>query len=269
VSEETGVRGERRGLSGKLAIVTGASSGIGRATAFELAARGSAVLLVARREDQLLETRRAIEADLLPGAAEVCVVDLGRDGAAAHVWQAAVDRWGGIDLLCNCAGSDGEGVLSTDLDLEHWRSVFQVNVTAALELVQYVARELIRRGTGGAVVNVASINGLSAEFGFADYNSSKGALISLTKSLAVDLGGAGIRVNAVCPGYVATEMTAQSLADAGARARIEGAIPLGRVGSAEEIARAIVFLLSDDSAYITGSTLVVDGGRLAGWKGAV
>jgi NAD(P)-dependent dehydrogenase (short-subunit alcohol dehydrogenase family) len=253
-----------RGLADKVAIVTGGSAGIGRATAETLAAAGARVLLVARRREKL---ESAVEE--IGDAAAGCPADVGDPEAARTVVQAALDRFGQVDLLCNNAGSDGQGRPFTDLDPAAWSRLLEVNVSGAFRLGQAVARHLLSRRAPGAIVNVASINGLSAEVNFADYNTSKGALVTLTKSMAVDLAGDGIRVNAVCPGYVETEMTASTLADPDARRRLERDIPLGRVGAAREIAETIAFLLSDHASYITGAAIVVDGGRTAGWKGAL
>ena len=140
------------------------------------------------------------------------------------------------------------GALPHDLDLASWRRVLDVDLTAPFRLSQALALHLREVGTGGAIVNVASINGVVAERGFADYNTAKGALIALTRSAAIDLAPDGIRVNAVCPGYIETEMSVEYLADDLTRRRIEEAIPLGRVGSAAEVARTIGFLLSTGRA---------------------
>ena len=161
-------------------------------------------------------------------------------------------------------GHLGDRDYTRDLGVGAVRTLLDANVVAPLRLAQALAQA----GTGRAIVNVSSINGRSAEEHFADYNASKAALISLTQSLAIDLAPRGIRCNAVCPGYTATEMTEPYLADSTTRTRIESAIPLGRVGRAEEVADAIAFLLSEHASYITGEALVVDGGRLSGWVGS-
>ncbi len=249
-----------KGLAGEVAVVTGASSGIGRATALALAAAGTHLVLVARREDRLAELIAEIGSAVQ--ATAVCA-DVLADDTPARVAEAAADL-GAWSLLVNNAGLDGQGASAEAIDVAEVRTLLDANVVAPLRLAQALAHT----GTGRAIVNVSSINGKSAEAHFADYNASKAALISLTQSLAIDLAPRGIRCNAVCPGYTATEMTAPYLADDATRRSIEAAIPLGRVGTSEEIADAIAFLLSGHASYITGEALVVDGGRLAGWVGS-
>jgi 3-oxoacyl-[acyl-carrier protein] reductase len=256
-----------RGLAGKVAIVTGASSGIGLATAQTLSESGVAVVLVARRTERLDDAVEALAA-ARHGEVIGCRADVATAGAAEATMGAAIERFGHVDLLVNNAGVDGQARDLADLDEAHWRHLTEVNVGGALRFSQALARHLRARAATGAIVNVSSINGLSAERHFADYNTSKGALISLTRSMAIDLAPQ-IRANVICPGYVETEMTAASLADANTRSRIEADIPLGRVGDSREIAETIAFMLSDHASYITGAIITADGGRTAGWRGAI
>jgi NAD(P)-dependent dehydrogenase (short-subunit alcohol dehydrogenase family) len=253
-----------RGLAGRVAIVTGASSGIGLATASALLDGGARVVLVARRAERLRAAVEGLRAD----TALAHVADVADAGAAEASVRAAVERFGRVDLLCNNAGVDGQARDVADLDGARWHELMEVNVGGALRLTQAFARHVRGRGATGAIVNVASINGLTAERHFADYNTSKGALIALTRSTAIDLAP-DIRANAVCPGYVETEMTAGYLADPDVRARVGHDIPLGRVGQPREIADTIAFLLSDRASYITGAIITADGGRTAGWRGAI
>ena len=250
------------GLGGKVAVATGGATGIGRAAAAVLVESGVQVLIVGRRADRLEDAARAL-------GATAFARDVAADGAAEAIIAAAVDRFGRVDLLCNNAGIDGAGRLLPDLPAESWQRVLDVNVTAAFHLSQAFAAHVRGREAGGAIVNVSSISGLVAERGFADYNTSKGALVALTRSAAVDLADDGIRVNAVCPGYVETEMTTVYLREPATRRRIEEDVPLGRVGAPEEVGAVIAFLLSDRSSYVTGAIVTVDGGRTAGWVGAL
>jgi NAD(P)-dependent dehydrogenase (short-subunit alcohol dehydrogenase family) len=257
-----------RGLAGKVAVITGASSGIGRATAGALAEAGAGVLLVARRKQNLDEAVSELQAAHGAEIACGCVGDVGEDDTAQRAFATAVERFGRVDFLCNNAALDGQGRNFIDLDPDEWTRLLNVNLGGAFRFSQILARHLRERQAPGAIVNVSSINGFSAEWHFADYNTTKGALIILTKSMAVDLAPE-IRVNAICPGYVETEMTASYLADDEARRRIERAIPLQRVGQPDEIAESVAFLFSDHASYITGATIVADGGRTAGWKGSL
>lgn len=222
------------------------------------------MVLVARREELL---REAV-AELEEGAALACPADVGDEASAAVAFEAAIGRFGQVDFLCNNAGADGQGRDFAELDEGAYRQLTEVNVGGAFRFSQALARHLRARRAPGAIVNVASINGILAERHFSDYNTSKGALIALTRSIAIDLAPE-VRANVICPGYVETEMTAHYLADPDARRRIEDDIPLGRVGLPHEIGETIAFLFSDHASYITGAAIMVDGGRTAGWRGGL
>lgn len=248
-----------RRFEGRGALVTGGSSGIGKATAARLLAEGARVVIDGRDEARLA----AAVQELAPGG-EISAIsaDVAREDEVTRLVDEALARLGRIDVLVNSAGIDGAGAEALDLSADGWRRVLDVNLTGPFLVAQAVARHMAATG-GGAIVNVASLNGLAAEAGFADYNTSKGGLVMLTRSLAVDLVQHNIRVNAVCPGYILTPMTAGYAADPATGAAIRAAIPMGRVGDPAEVAAAIAFLASDDASYITGELLVVDGGRLA------
>jgi NAD(P)-dependent dehydrogenase (short-subunit alcohol dehydrogenase family) len=245
-------------FSGRGALVAGGGSGIGLATAERLLREGARVVINGRDRTRLDAALSELEG---LGAVSAIAGDIGDEGDVGRVVAQATERLGRIDVLVNSAGIDGAGVSVLDLTTEGWRRVLDINLTGAFLLAQAVARTM--GDGGGAIVNVASLNGLAAEPHFADYNTAKGGMLLLTKSLAVDLVERKIRVNAVCPGYILTPMTEQYAADPQTAGAIRAAIPMRRFGDPAEVAGAIAFLASDDASYITGATLVVDGGRLA------
>jgi len=185
------------------------------------------------------------------------------DASAMHAAAAAARQGGRLDILVASAGVDGAGLDVLDLDPDGFARVMDVNVRGLFLASQAAGRLMASDGRGGSIVLVASVNGLEAERGFADYNASKGGAVLLARSMALDLAGRGIRVNAVCPGYVRTPMTEGYLADPNARGEILAHIPIGRVAEPDEIASVIAFLASDEASYVTGAAIVVDGGRSA------
>lgn len=246
-------------LSGKQALVTGASKGIGRAIALAYAEAGADVALVSRSADLLAETGKEIEA--LGRRALVVPADLtDRDAAAAAV-AAAIDGLGHLDVIVNNAGGSNFMVEFKDLRLRGWDKIMRLNLDSAMAVCHAAAPHLLARG-GGSVVNVASMAALGAPF-LAPYAAAKAGLVALTKTLAVEWASAGVRVNALCPGWTATDLNRNLWADEAANAATVSGVPMRRWGTAEEMAQPAVFLASAASAYMTGQVLFVDGGATA------
>jgi NAD(P)-dependent dehydrogenase (short-subunit alcohol dehydrogenase family) len=243
-------------LDGRVAIVTGASSGLGARFARVLHAAGAQVVVTARRRERL-----AALVDALPGAVAV-PADLTAAGAAEELVAAAVERLGRLDLLVNNAGATAD-VPALDLDVEEFRAVVEVNLTAPFAVAQAAARRMVDQG-GGVIVNVASQYGMvGVNAGIAAYAGSKGGLVNLTRQLAVEWARQGVRVNALAPGYFPSEMTADFFADDAQSRWLRRTSPMGRGGEDHELDGALLFLASDASSYVTGAVLAVDGGWTA------
>jgi meso-butanediol dehydrogenase/(S,S)-butanediol dehydrogenase/diacetyl reductase len=242
-------------FAARVAIVTGAASGIGAATAAAFAREGAHVV--------------GFDVDRERGAAMAAAtggtfvaVDVADDAALERAIADAARAHGRLDVLVGCAFQTAVGPVER-LGLAEWRRTLDVTLTAVFGGLR-AAVPLMRRSGGGAVVNVASISGLAGDRGLAAYNAAKAGVVNLTRTAALELASAGIRVNAVCPGLIDTPALQRAfgrLPERAAAAR--AAIPLGRFGTADEVAAAIVFLAAPEAAYITGTTLVVDGGLTA------
>ena len=246
-----------QGLSGKAAVVTGAASGIGRATVLRLAREGCRVWAADRAADGLAETAALAAAQGTP--IETVQADVAAPDAPTAVIGGAVARFGTLDLLMNNAGVGG----SKRADLTD-DDAFDAHLAVNLRSVFRFSRAAVAvMKTGGAIVNVASIFGMIGFPGTAAYAAAKAGVAGLTRQMAADYGPAGIRVNAIAPGLIETGMTQKRIADSEwVRGQMTDMIPLGRNGQPEDIAAAAAFLLSDDAAFISGQVLVVDGGWL-------
>ncbi|HEX5087370.1 MAG TPA: SDR family oxidoreductase [Nocardioides sp.] len=238
---------------GKVAIVTGAGSGIGAATARRLVERGDRVLLVGRDAERLARAHRVLGT----GATDVLAVDLTTERAGETVLGAALDRWGRVDVLVNNAGINRAGDFAT-LSMRDFDDIFAVNVRAPYALTRATVPHL---SPGSSIVFVGSNLSRYGKPGAAAYAASKAAVESLTRTLAVELGGAGIRVNAVSPGMTHTGMTAAGLADEERYRQLVANSPVGFLGVPDDIAATIAFLTSDASRYVNGAAIVIDGGR--------
>jgi len=248
-------------FEGKVVVVTGAGHGIGRATARRFAGEGAQVVVVDMSESGAAETVDLITAE--GGIAQAIVADVSDERAVADLGARIATAHGRVDVLHNNAGRLRGGSV-TDLSVDEWDLTFAVNVRSMF----LVSRALIplMLPSGGAIVNTASTSGLVGEMGIPAYNSSKGAVVNLTRQLAADYTRRGIRVNCVCPGWIPTgfnDPVLEGMSDDEVDAMVTATVPMGRQGTPEEIAAAVTFLASDDATYVTGHALVVDGGLTA------
>jgi NAD(P)-dependent dehydrogenase (short-subunit alcohol dehydrogenase family) len=253
-----------RPLEARVALITGAATGIGRATARLFAEAGARLVLSDQRAPELEQTVAAVRA--AGGEATAVVADLARPESAAAVVDAAVRAHGRLDVVFNNAGVGTMVVGGTveSIPLEKWDLALDVNVRA-IYLVSAAAVPHLRAAGGGAIVNTSSVSAFrgSRERPSHAYAASKGAVLALTRAMAASYGADKIRVNAICPGTIRTRLTADIIDAAEREAAAGHGIPLGRVGEPEDIARCALFLASDASAWITGTEIVVDGGMRA------
>jgi NAD(P)-dependent dehydrogenase (short-subunit alcohol dehydrogenase family) len=248
-------------MSGKVALVTGASSGIGRATAELFAERGCRVVLAARREGELAGLAKSIASRGAQATAVETDVSVAADveRMVAH----AIEACGRLDFAINCAGVEGKTYAIGDLPEDEWDQVLDINLKGTYLCLKYESRAMLECGNGGAIVNVGSINSFLGYPTFSAYCASKHGLIGLTSSVSAELAPHGIRVNLVCPGIIDTPMHRRArklFGDEAYDAFLQNSVHMKRAGQPGEIARSIAFLCSDDASYVTGTTLTPDGG---------
>jgi NAD(P)-dependent dehydrogenase (short-subunit alcohol dehydrogenase family) len=244
-------------LDGRVALVTGASSGLGARFAHVLGSAGASVVVAARRADRLEALASELDDALaVPG-------DMTRQEDRERLVDAALERYGRIDVLVNNAGV-GTPEPAESESPERFADVLDINLTASFAVTQLVGRSMLEAGRG-SVVNVASILGIVAagQIPFASYAASKGGLVALTRELAAQWSRRGVRVNAIAPGWFESEMTAEMFADERSMAWVARKAPMGRPGEPHELDGALLYLVSDASSYVTGQVLAVDGGWTA------
>ncbi len=246
-------------LTGRTALVTGASGTIGGAIAKVLAGAGAAVLVHYHNDEA---GAKAVYETIIAsgGAAYLCQFDLASDAQRADGFALVAQKTGGIDILVNNAAIQPVQALGS-MDDKDWRALFAVNLDAAASLTRQMARALIARQSGGAVINIASIEGLSPAAGHAHYAAAKAALIQFTRAAALEYGAHDIRVNAISPGLIDRDGLISDWPEG--VARWQEKVPLGRMGTPQDVANAALFLASPMSAWISGENLVVDGGMMS------
>jgi len=244
-------------LAGQVAIVTGAARGLGRAIAQTLAGAGAKVACVDVNQQTLADTIDAIRAS--GGTAEPIACDVTDSGRVSEVVTEVVDKWGALDILVNNAGITRDTLIMRMKD-DQWDAVIGVNLRGTFLFTRAATRPMMK-GRRGRIINIASVSGLMGNPGQANYSASKAGVIGLTRTVARELAGRNITVNAIAPGFIATEMTAalgQEILDG-----IRKQIPLGRLGQPQDVADAVLFLASQAAEYITGHVLSIDGGLTA------
>jgi 3-oxoacyl-[acyl-carrier protein] reductase len=251
-------------LKGRAALVTGASSGLGQQFARALADNGASVALVARRIDRLQTLKKEIEGK--GGKAVAIEADVTDRAAMARAFDAAEKAFGTVTILVNNAGVAQAALRATEVSPEEWRRVLSLDLDAVFYWAQEAARRMLAAKKPGSIVNIASVLGLAVAKGAVAYATAKAGVVQITKALALELAFKGVRVNAIAPGWFVTEINDEYLAgEAGAAIKRE--IPMGRFGKEGDLDGALLLLASDAGGYITGATIVVDGGQVVQIKG--
>lgn len=243
-------------LKGKTAVITGASRGIGKAIAIRFAKEGANLVISATNDKLLAEVKTELEA--FGGDVEQKTCDVSKYDSVADLMKLAVDTFGGIDILVNNAGIARDKLIMA-LKEEDWDDVIDINLKGTFNGIKAVTRTMLK-AKSGCMINITSVVGISGNAGQANYSASKAGIIGLTKSAAKELASRNIRVNAIAPGFIETDMT-DSVMDA-AKDAFLGNIPLARTGTADDVANLALFLASEESNYITGQVINVDGGLL-------
>jgi len=246
-------------LRDRSALVTGASSGIGEAIAHRLAAAGATVIIVYRSHAAAAK-KTVANIKAIGGEAMALRADLGREREIKSLFTQVLKRVGPLDILVNSAGMETKRPFLT-MPLKDWDQVMRVNLRAVFLCSQLAAQSMVRRNRG-VIINISSVHAVLPWIGYAHYCASKGGLEMLMKTMALELAGKGVRVNNVAPGAISTPINNSWLHDAAKRRRELKRIPLHRIGRPEEVAGAVLYLASDEASYVTGTTLVIDGGRV-------
>jgi NAD(P)-dependent dehydrogenase (short-subunit alcohol dehydrogenase family) len=246
-------------FSGKVALVTGGTSGIGKATAIEFARNGAKVVLTGRREKEGAQV--VAEIKKLGGEAAFVRADVSKDADVKRMVDFTVDKFGRLDIAFNNAGVEWKGPLDQATEAEY-RRIFDINVWGVLNSMRHEIPVMLKNG-GGAIVNTSSVAGHVGLAQVSVYIASKHAVEGLTKSVALEFAKQNIRINAIAPGVIATEMW-DRFAGEEMRDQVASIIPVARIGASEEIAAAVLYLCSDNAKFTTGTSLVVDGGFIAG-----
>ena len=243
-------------LTDKVAIVTGASRGIGEVIAKQLSSCGAKIILIARNSDQLVAVKETIISN--GGIAESIAGDVSNLNSISEIVTNTIDKWGQIDILVNNAGIARDNIIMR-MKEDDWDSVMNINLKGCFNGVKSVARPMIKN-KAGRIINITSVIGQIGNAGQSNYAASKAGIMGLTKSMAKELGSRNITVNAVAPGYITTDMT-NELNDE-VKEQLKSSIPLGRLGTPDDVANLVCFLASDEAGYITGQTFNVDGGMV-------
>ena len=254
---ETSSRRIQVDLSGQTALVTGASRGIGKSIALALGQAGAKVACIARNEEKLRETADAITS--AGGSAVVYACDVTDSAAVQKVVDAVVEDWGQLDIVVNNAGITRDTLIPRMSD-EEWDDVITTNLRSVF-LFTRAATQVMMRRRSGRIINISSVSGIMGNPGQANYSASKAGIIGMTQTVAREIAGRKVTVNAICPGFIATEMT-EAMGPV-VQDEVKKRVPVKRLGEATEVADAVLYLASDSAAYLTGQILTIDGGLTA------